>query len=157
MKRCWSILVLAILIGCGEPPKPPLPPPPPKDHVRIEPGPADPDAPTEFTTTESGLKYRMLRKGEGKQPGATDIVRVHYRGKLADGTLFDSSYGKFGQSTYFRLDQLVKGMSEGMQLMHEGGMIELEIPPELGYGEPGNGPVPPNATLHFIVELLEVK
>ncbi len=122
-----------------------------------EPGPVDPDAPEEFTTTQSGLKYRVRRKGNGQQPKATNTVTVHYKGWLDDETVFDSSY-KRGDTISFPLNGVIKGWTEGMQLVSEGGMIELEIPSELGYGAQGaGGSVPPNATLHFLVELVEIK
>ena len=124
---------------------------------RASPGPADPDAPREFTTTDSGLKFRILRRGTGKQPIPSDTVKVHYRGRLDDGTVFDSSYER-GEPATFRLDQVIPGWTEGLQFVSEGGMIELEIPPELGYGARGaGGDIPPNARLHFLIELLEVK
>ncbi len=120
-------------------------------------GPVDPDAPTEFTTTESGLKYRILRKSDGRKPVPSDRVIVHYSGWLDDTSEFDSSYGR-GEPASFRLDQVVPGWREGLQLIGVGGMIELEVPPELGYGETGQGRrIPANATLHFKVELLEIK
>ena len=119
-------------------------------------GKIDDDAPKEFTKTESGLKYRVLREGDGAKPKATDKVRVHYHGWLDDGKVFDSSY-KRGQDITFGLNQVIKGWTEGMQLVGKGGMIELEIPSALGYGARGApGAIPPNATLHFLVELLDV-
>lgn len=122
----------------------------------FSPGPADPDAPTEFTQTESGLKYRILRRGDGTKPKVSDSVKVHYVGTLDDGTEFDSSY-RTGQPVTFALRQVVPGWTEGLQLVERGGMIELEIPPELGYGSAGaGGAIPPNATLHFTVELFEI-
>lgn len=121
-----------------------------------EAGPRDPDAPEEFTTTDSGLKYRILRKGDGEQPGPVDTVTVHYKGWLDNGTVFDSSYDR-GQPTPMRLDGVIPGWTEGLQLVHEGGMIELEIPSDLGYGPSGFPPtIPPNATLHFLIELIKV-
>lgn len=122
------------------------------------PGPTvvDADAPTEFTTTASGLKYRVLRKGEGVNPRASDTVTVNYKGWLDSGKIFDSSYGK-GEPISFGLREVVPGWTEGLQLVSEGGMIELEIPSELGYGAQGPPGIPPNATLHFIVELIKVK
>ena len=125
--------------------------PPPK------PGPVDEDAPEEFTTTDSGLKYRILRKGTGEKPERSDKVTVHYKGWLDDETVFDSSYQR-GETISFPLNRVIPGWTEGMQLVSEGGMIELEIPSELGYGAAGSpGSIPPNATLHFIVELFEIK
>lgn len=118
---------------------------------------ADADAPKKFEATGSGLKYRVLRKGAGAKPGATSKVEVHYHGWLDDGTVFDSSYDR-KESISFGLNQVIKGWTEGMQLVGKGGMIELEIPAELGYGDRGAPPViPPKAKLHFLVELLDVK
>ena len=122
-----------------------------------KPGKADKDAPQEFTTTDSGLRYRILRKSNGKHPAATDTVTVHYRGWLDDKTVFDSSY-KRGKPATFPLNQVIKGWTEGMQLVGEGGMVELEIPASLGYGEQGAGNViPPDSTLHFLVELIKIQ
>lgn len=117
----------------------------------------DPDAPSEFSQTESGLRYRILRKSDGRKPDASNQVLVDYTGWLDDGTIFDTSYGR-PESTSFRLANVVPGWTEGIQLIGEGGMIELEIPPNLGYGEQGQmGVIPPNATLHFKVELHRVE
>jgi FKBP-type peptidyl-prolyl cis-trans isomerase len=139
-------LCLAVAIAC-----------PTKGADEVKPGPKDPDAPTEFTKTKSGLKYRILRKGDGEKPKVTDKVKVHYKGWLDDETVFDSSY-KRGEPIAFPLNRVIKGWTEGMQLVQEGGMIELEIPSELGYGARGAGDViPPNARLHFIVELIEIQ
>lgn len=119
-------------------------------------GPMDKDAPTEFQMTDSGLRYRILRSFTGPKPKTTDEVTVHYRGWLDSGKEFDSSY-KRGEPTSFRLDQVVAGWTEGLQLVGAGGMIELWIPARLGYGQQGSGgSVPPNATLHFVVELLKI-
>ena len=117
----------------------------------------DPDAPKEFSTTESGLKYRILRKGQGQKPIPSDRVEVDYSGWLDDGTIFDSSYDRAEPAT-FNLAALITGWSEGMQLIGEGGMIEVEVPPDLAYGEKGQPPnIPPNATLHFKIELHAIK
>ena len=117
----------------------------------------DPDAPTEFSTTESGLRYRILRKSDGRRPKATDRVKVDYSGWLDDGSVFDSSYER-KEPASFSLSQVVPGWTEALQLTGEGGMIELEVPPELGYGERGQPPIiPPNATLHFKIELLQIE
>jgi len=119
-------------------------------------GKIDPDASKVFQTTKSGLKYRVLRKGTGASPTATDTVKVHYHGWLSNGKVFDSSYNR-GETISFPLNRVIKGWTEGMQLVGEGGMIELEIPPDLAYGDRGAGAaVPPKATLHFLVELLSV-
>ena len=120
-------------------------------------GPTDADAPKEFTKTESGLKYRILRKSDGEKPTASNSVVAHYRGWLDDGTEFDSSY-KRGEPTEFPLGGVIPGWTEGLQFVGKGGMIELEIPSDLGYGPRGMPPtIPGGATLHFIVELKEIK
>jgi FKBP-type peptidyl-prolyl cis-trans isomerase FklB len=100
----------------------------------------------------SGLQYRIIKKGKGKQPGPTDTVSVHYRGTLIDGKEFDSSY-KRDQPASFALNGVIKGWSEGLQLMKEGARWELFIPPELAYNN--RGPLA-NQTLIFNVELLSV-
>ncbi|WP_404309851.1 FKBP-type peptidyl-prolyl cis-trans isomerase [Neorhodopirellula lusitana] len=121
------------------------------------PGPEDPDASKEFTSTESGLKYRILRRGSGEAPKPRSFVTVDYEGWLDSGEEFDSSYSR-RQPTKFNLQSVVAGWTEGLQLVKEGGMIELEVPPELGYGAMGApGSIPPNATLHFKVELHETR
>ena len=120
-------------------------------------GKIDADASKKFTTTKSGLKYRVLRKGNDKMPKATDKIEVHYHGWLDSGKVFDSSFDR-GQTIAFGLNQVIKGWTEGMQLVGEGGMIELEIPSDLGYGARGaGGVIPGNATLHFLVELKEIQ
>lgn len=122
----------------------------------FSPGPTDPEAPTEFTAEASGLKYRILRQSDGEKPTAADTVTVHYVGWLDDLTEFDSSYRR-GKPATFALNQVVPGWTQGLQLVGEGGMIELEIPSSLGYGPQGQpGVIPPNATLHFKVELIEI-
>jgi FKBP-type peptidyl-prolyl cis-trans isomerase FkpA len=120
-------------------------------------GEIDKDAPKTFTKTDSGLKYRILRKGKGAKPKKTDTIEVNYHGWLDNKKVFDSSY-KRGQSISFPLNGVIKGWTEGMQLVETGGMVELEIPSELGYGKRGaGGDIPPDATLHFLVELIEIK
>lgn len=121
-----------------------------------EPGPVDIDAPNAFTKTDSGLAYRIRRRSTGQRPGARQSVTVHYKGWLDDGTVFDSSYDR-DEPTTFRLNQVVKGWTEGMQQIGVGGMIELEVPPDLGYGDRGAGKkIPPGAQLHFLVELISI-
>jgi len=121
-------------------------------------GKIDADAPTGFTATKSGLRYRVLRQGDGKKPAAANTVKVHYHGWLDDEKVFDSSYQR-GEAIEFPLKAVIPGWTEGMQLVGEGGMIELVIPSDLGYGKRGTpgGPIPPDARLHFLVELLEVR
>ena len=120
-------------------------------------GAIDAAAPKAFATTGSGLQYRVLRKGAGASPKATNTVKVNYHGWLDDGKVFDSSYQR-GEAIEFPLNGVIPGWTEGMQLVGQGGMIELLIPSNLGYGARGAPPViPPNATLHFLVELLDVR
>ncbi len=164
MPLCLMAMFTGLFIaGCEAPPTPagsqeaPVPKAPGISEGGAKPGAVDGDAPEEFTATPSGLKYRIRRKSEGKKPAATDAVVAHYRGWLDDGKEFDSSY-KRGEPTPFPLNGVIPGWTEGLQLIGEGGMIELEIPSELGYGAGGFPPdIPPGATLHFIVELVKVQ
>ncbi|MBR1785391.1 MAG: FKBP-type peptidyl-prolyl cis-trans isomerase [Bacteroidales bacterium] len=106
-------------------------------------------------TTASGLKYRKLKDGNGKRPKATDRVRVHYTGTLIDGKKFDSSVDR-GTPITFRLDEVIPGWTEGLQLMDEGSKYILYLPYNLGYGEHPAGTIPAGSTLIFEVELLEI-
>ncbi len=107
--------------------------------------------------TDSGLQYRVIEPGDGAQPVATDRVTVHYRGTLINGTEFDSSYAR-NQPATFALNQVIPGWTEGVQLMREGATYQFFIPAELAYGAEGRpGPIGPNATLIFDVELLSVE
>lgn len=106
--------------------------------------------------TESGLQYEVLEEGQGASPDADDRVTVHYEGKLLDGTVFDSSYQR-GEPATFPLHGVIKGWTEGLQLMKEGGKAKLYVPAELAYGESPRGPGGPGSTLTFTVELLKVE
>lgn len=129
----------------------------PRPGSSAQPGRVDEDAPEEFTTTASGLKYRIRRKSDGRKPTPANAVKVHYKGWLDSGAQFDSSYDR-GNPADFGLGSVIPGWTEGLQLVGTGGMIELEIPSKLGYGPGGKPPViPPDATLHFLVELIDVK
>ena len=109
-----------------------------------------------MTTLPGGLQYKVITAGTGASPKRTDQVTVHYRGTLIDGTGFDSSYRRKQPAT-FRLDRVIPGWTEGLQLMQEGGKWQLFIPAKLAYGEKGSGArIPPKATLIFEVELLKV-
>ena len=108
-------------------------------------------------TTASGLQYQVMKQGTGPKPKADDSVRVHYTGTLLDGTKFDSSYDR-NEPAQFVLNSVVPGWTEALQLMPVGSKYKLWIPASLGYGEQGTpgGPIPPNATLVFEVELIEI-
>jgi FKBP-type peptidyl-prolyl cis-trans isomerase FklB len=107
-------------------------------------------------TLPSGLQYKVLAESSGKMPKTDDTVTVHYRGTFIDGSEFDSSY-KRGQPATFRVDGVIRGWTEALKLMKEGSKWQLFVPPELGYGERSMGPIPPNSTLIFEVELLTIK
>ena len=107
-------------------------------------------------TTKSGLQYKVLQEGKGKQPTAKDTVMCHYEGFLIDGTVFDSSVQR-GEPATFPLQQVIAGWTEGLQLMKEGAKYRFFIPYRLGYGEGGAGAsIPPFAALVFDVELIQV-
>ena len=112
----------------------------------------------EFIATSSGLQYRILNEGSGDEsPGPESVVSVHYRGKLTNGLEFDSSYQR-NQPASFPVNGVIRGWTEALQLMKEGDKWELIIPPDLGYGSKGAGNIiPPDSTLIFEVELLEIK
>ena len=107
-------------------------------------------------TTKSGLQYKVISEGTGRQPLAKDTVMCHYEGFLIDGTVFDSSVQR-GEPATFPLQQVIAGWTEGLQLMKEGGKYRFFIPYRLGYGEGGAGAsIPPYATLIFDVELIKI-
>jgi len=142
-----STLVFEVELVSAEP----GPPPPPEAPATVE--------ESSYTTTESGLKYYDLEEGGGESPEAGQTVAVHYTGWLEDGQMFDSSFSR-GQPFEFQVGvgQVIPGWDEGVASMKVGGKRQLVIPSELAYGESGaGGVIPPNATLIFDVELLEVK
>jgi FKBP-type peptidyl-prolyl cis-trans isomerase len=106
-------------------------------------------------TTSSGLQYRILRNGSGRAPALTDSVTVNYSGMLLDGSEFDSSY-KRGKPLTFKIEDVIKGWQEALQLMTPGSQFELFIPPDLAFGQKAMGPIPPGSLLRFSVELISV-
>jgi len=107
-------------------------------------------------TTKSGLQYQILQEGKGKSPSANSNVRVHYEGRLIDGTVFDSSIAR-QQPVDFRTTQVITGWTEGLQLMKVGAKYRFFIPADLAYGQIGSGDIiEPNSTLIFDIELLEI-
>ncbi len=108
-------------------------------------------------TTPSGLVIKTVKAGTGASPAATDVVKVHYRGTFPDGKEFDSSH-KRGQPAEFPLNRVIRCWTEGVQMMQVGGKAQLVCPASIAYGDRGTpgGPIPPNATLHFEVELLGI-
>ena len=110
----------------------------------------------EVVALESGLQYRVVEEGSGEKPTETDTVIVHYRGKLLDGTEFDSSYRR-GEPTELQVGQVIPGWQQALQLMQVGSHWEVWIPAGLAYGDRGVGGIGPNQTLHFDIELIEIK
>ncbi len=106
------------------------------------------------TTTASGLQYEVLRVGEGERPTVESTVRLHYRGTLIDGTEFDSSYG--GEPATFMVSGVIPGFTEALVLMPVGSHYRIVIPAGIAYGPQGSGPIGPNSTLIFEIELLEI-
>jgi FKBP-type peptidyl-prolyl cis-trans isomerase FklB len=107
-------------------------------------------------TTPSGLQYEVIKEGTGPKPGPTDSVTCHYKGTLLNGTTFDNSYDR-GQPITFALNRVIKGWTEGLQLMSVGSKYKFYIPYALGYGPSDYGPIPGGSMLTFEVELLDIK
>lgn len=144
----WTALgLLATLIGCEKHPAPPA-----------DKGQELPTDARGFRQTPSGLKFKITNQTDGKRPTPKDSIVVMHRGWLDDGTEFDNSF-KEDEGKSFQLggDNMIAGWTEGLQYLGEGGEMELEVPPTLGYGAAGHPPqIPPDATLHFTVKLMEV-
>jgi len=126
---------------------------------KVKPGPIDKDAPKTFKTTKSGLRYRILRKSDQAKPEESHMADIHFKGWLDNKSIFQSSY-RSGKKKSYPVDRVIPGWTEGLQLVGKGGMIELVIPPKLGYGKRGmkvgkKVQVPPNSQLHFIIELFD--
>ena len=109
----------------------------------------------DVVTLPSGLRYKVIKEGKGDKPTAMDEVKVHYHGTLIDGTIFDSSVDR-GEPVSFPLNQVIRGWTEGVQLMSVGSKYEFYIPQDLAYGPQGRPGIPPYSTLNFEVELLEI-
>lgn len=115
------------------------------------------DADKDVTKTASGLRYKVIKAGEGAKPTAKSTVSCRYHGTLADGRVFDSTRSRDNQPISFGLGEVIPGWTEGLQLIAKGGVIRLWIPANLAYGEQDNGPIPGGSVLEFEVELLDVK
>jgi FKBP-type peptidyl-prolyl cis-trans isomerase FkpA len=149
IKRKLLIALLCVAFvafaGCGE-------------EGEADPSTAQGDCNTESVETEAGLVYKDVECGEGAEPANGDTISVHYTGRLEDGTEFDSSEGGEPISFVLGAGMVIEGWDLGFEGMKVGGKRELTIPPELGYGEMGSPPtIPPNSTLVFDVELVDVQ
>lgn len=142
---CLAMFMVAIA-GCGE------------REYAWDPLRIDSDAPTEYSTTKSGLKYKVLRKGSGDFPLDGDKVWTHFKLSLTDGTVIDNSY-RMGFASEFEVGDKNHpvGFNEGMKLIAEGGMIELVMSPELGYGDAKTGAIPGGSTIIYQIELINIR
>ncbi|MCD4742953.1 MAG: FKBP-type peptidyl-prolyl cis-trans isomerase, partial [Desulfobacteraceae bacterium] len=107
-------------------------------------------------TLESGLQYKVIKKGNGEFPKPEDTIKCHYKGTTIDGVEFDSSY-KRGNPAVFQLNRVIKGWTEALQLMKTGGKWEIFIPSDLAYGDRQAGPIEPGSTLIFEVEFISIE
>lgn len=167
MRQNWSLLiglaailvVAAVLAACGSETPTDVPTVAPEPTASASPTAEDQTAEEDTVTTSTGLEYIEIEKGDGPTPQAGEVVLVHYRGSLEDGTEFDNSYDR-GEPIGFALGKgmVIPGWDQGIGLMQMGGKAKLVIPPELAYGEQGaGGVIPPNATLVFEVELVGIQ
>lgn len=115
------------------------------------------DTDTAVTKTASGLRYQIIAAGSAEKPVATNTVKVRYTGKLCNGQVFDTTDERGGEPVEFRLDGVIKGWTEGVQLIGKGGKIRLWVPADLGYGARESGPIPSGSALEFEVELVDFK
>lgn len=130
-----------------------------KDKVTLEAGEkfrADYAKKSGVKKTDSGLLYKIEKPGKGESPKKEDMVKVHYKGTLTDGTVFDSSFDR-GEPIEFQLQQLIPGWVEAIPMLKKGGKMELVIPPQLGYGDRQAGKIPAHSTLIFEIELIDFK
>ncbi len=131
-----------------------------KGYLSSEPGKIDDDAPTEYTKTESGLQYKILRKSDGQKPVKGDLMMVHFKGEVTSD-IYEDQYFKntyiAGHAFEWIFDDQVKGVQEGIQKIGVGGMIDLIVPPELGYGDVFVPMINKNSTLHYVIELKEIR
>lgn len=111
---------------------------------------------TGVAVTDSGLQYQVIKEGEGRKPNPEDVVTVHYKGFLIDGSEFDNSYSR-NEPNRFALMSVIKGWQEGIPLMNEGAVYKFSIPSELAYGKKQVGIIPPSSTLVFEVELVKIE
>ena len=108
------------------------------------------------TTTDSGLQYKVVKQGDGPKPTTSDVVEVHYKGTLIDGTQFDSSYDR-GETATFGVTQVIEGWTETLLLMNVGSIFEIALPEDIAYGASDKESIPPYSTLIFTVELVSIK
>jgi FKBP-type peptidyl-prolyl cis-trans isomerase len=160
MKSRFSITLAAAacLVGCNNPSQSPVDSPAATNGSAAMPTASTGGQQSEWKTTATGLKYQVLKRGTGTvSPKPTDTVKVHYHGTLPNGTVFDSSVER-GEPISFPLNGVIRGWTEGLQLMKVGDKFKFEIPPNLAYGDASPSPkIPPNSTLVFEVELLAIE